>query len=241
MATGQALRREIVPHGELPALEGPPASGRTDHRCTWVYLVPRPCCTTEGVSGHLPTGRAYQREQTSSSGRQCPLVTTTNPGHRDHSAAVVVVTQVSLPGRPSTRSCHIEESLPSHACPPPATCHVHLVARPGFQSPPAASRSPFGVEHTGAAAGPAASSWQSGVYWRFCGSVGPFSLSTAFHSPGHHDSVPAGARNAALPLSHLRGLPSPHISFAPTVHVAVPHVVKTRGAANEASLPVRHL
>ncbi|KAL3197105.1 hypothetical protein MRX96_044993 [Rhipicephalus microplus] len=70
---------------------------------------------------------------------------------------------------------------------------------------------PFGVKHPGAATGPAASSWHPCVYWRFCGSVGPFSLSTTRRSQGHHDSVPAGAQDAALPLSRLRG---PYISVA---------------------------
>ncbi|KAL3258810.1 hypothetical protein MRX96_046372 [Rhipicephalus microplus] len=58
------------------------------------------------------------------------------------------------------------------------------------------------------------------------------SLSTARHSPGHHDGVPAGARDAALSLSLLRGLPSPYISFAPTFRVAVPHGAETRGSSN---------
>ncbi|KAL3203027.1 hypothetical protein MRX96_042238 [Rhipicephalus microplus] len=100
---------------------------------------------------------------------------------------------------------------------------------------------PFGVEHSGAATSPAASSWHTCVYSRFCGSVGPYPLSTARRSPGHHDGVPAGARDPTLPLSLLRGLSSPHISFAPSFCGAVLHGAKTRGSANEASLPVRRL
>ncbi|KAL3217460.1 hypothetical protein MRX96_032374 [Rhipicephalus microplus] len=146
-------------------------------------------------------------------GRQCPLVTPTDPGHRDHSATVIVVTRVSLPGRLSPRSCHLEESLPGQACPPLATGRVHLVAHPGFRSPLVHPAPPFKVGHTGATPGPVASSWHYGVYWRFCGSVGSFSRSTTRRSPGHHDSVPAGARDAALPLSWLRRAAKPALQF----------------------------
>ncbi|KAL3217451.1 hypothetical protein MRX96_032365 [Rhipicephalus microplus] len=177
----------------------------------------------------------------SRSGHQCPLVTPTDPGRCDHFAAVVVVAWIFLPRRPSTRSCHLEKSLPRHAYTPPPTCRVHRVTRPGFRSSPAASRSPFGAEHSGAAPGPVASSWHPGVYWRFCGSVGSFSHLTARRSTVHYDGVPAGAPDAALPLCRLRGLPSLHISIASTVHVAVPHGANARDSANEASLPVRRL
>ncbi|KAL3202990.1 hypothetical protein MRX96_042201 [Rhipicephalus microplus] len=96
---------------------------------------------------------------------------------------------------------------------PPAI--INRVTRTGFRSPPAASRSFFGVKHIGAAPGLAASSWHPGVYWRFCGSVGPFSLSTTRHSPGRIMTVylPVPG-DAVLPLSGLRGLPSPHIIIA---------------------------
>ncbi|KAL3196102.1 hypothetical protein MRX96_045332 [Rhipicephalus microplus] len=218
---GGYLARAIDENGlsrEPAALEGPPSPGRTEQRCTWVHLVPRPCCTIEGVSGHLPTRRAHEQEQTSSgsgkslqafsflplpgpvvnacwrhprapvlvttpppssseptgpdikprgrghlptrrsspasgrrrppgavrvykpflacrsrSGHQCPLVTPMDPSHRDHFAAAGVVARVFLPGRPSTMSCHLEESLPGHAYPPSNTCRVHRATRPGFR------------------------------------------------------------------------------------------------------------
>ncbi|KAL3238931.1 hypothetical protein MRX96_048029 [Rhipicephalus microplus] len=131
--------------------------------------------------------------------------------------------------------------MPGHAYAPPATRCVHRVAHPGYHLPAAASRFPFGVKNTGAGHSTAALSWQPGVYWRSCGSVGPVSLSNAPRSPGHHDGVPASARDAVLHISRLRGPPSPHISISPTVHVAVPHRAKARGSANEASLAVRRL
>ncbi|KAH8027965.1 hypothetical protein HPB51_011773 [Rhipicephalus microplus] len=95
----------------------------------------------------------------SRAGHLCLLVTPTHPSPRDYLAAAVVVTRVSPPGRPSTRSCKLELSLPGHAYSPLATCLVHRVTRTGFRSPPAASRSFFGVKHIGAASGLAASSW----------------------------------------------------------------------------------
>ncbi|KAL3203000.1 hypothetical protein MRX96_042211 [Rhipicephalus microplus] len=90
---------------------------------------------------HLPTRRSRPASATrhppgavtvykpffacrSRSGRQCPLVTSTDPGHRDHFAAVVVVVRALLPGHPSTRSCHLEKSLPGQAYPPPPASHL---------------------------------------------------------------------------------------------------------------------
>ncbi|KAL3192043.1 hypothetical protein MRX96_018162 [Rhipicephalus microplus] len=253
--------------------------GRTELRCTWVHLVPRPFCTIEGVSGNLPTWRAHQLEQTPSgechgdvdiyrrgvpvqpagedalrvavrvyepflacrsrSGRQCPLVTPTDPGRPDYFAAVVVVAPAFLPGRPSTRSWRSPcLAMPTHRR-PPAVSIEPLVPGSGSRrrrpTPPSGSSTP---------APPPAQRPRPGTpcaYWRSNGSVRPSSLSTARHSPGHHDGVPAGAWYPPLSLSLLRGLPSPHISLVPTVHVAVPHGAETRGSANEAPLPVRRL
>ncbi|KAL3197120.1 hypothetical protein MRX96_045006 [Rhipicephalus microplus] len=133
--------------------------------------------------------------------------------------------------------------VPAWPCLPPRWPPVKSIEPlvPGSGSRRRRPAPPFGVEYPGAATDPAASSWHPCVYWRFCNSVGPFSLSTARRSPGHHESVRAGSRDATLSLSLLRWLPSLHISFTPTVRVAVPHGAKTRGSANEASLPVRRL
>ncbi|KAL3202998.1 hypothetical protein MRX96_042209 [Rhipicephalus microplus] len=160
--------KRSLPGSPLP-WKVPPSPGRTDQRCFWVNLVPRFSCVSvypagppagaDVLRGCPASGRRRPPEAVrvyklflawrSLSGRICPLVTPTDPGFCDHLAAVVIVAQVSLPGRPSTRFRHMEESLPGQAFPLPSTCRVHRVARPGFLSPPAASRSPFGVEHTG--------------------------------------------------------------------------------------------
>ncbi|KAL3192086.1 hypothetical protein MRX96_018205 [Rhipicephalus microplus] len=181
-----------------------------------------------------PTDRAFQSSQ-----REKTPSGSADPGLRDHFADVVAVAPAFLPGRPSTRTWRSPcLAMPTPRRPPAVSVEPLFLGSGSRRRRPAP---PFGDEHTGAPAGPAASSWHTRVYWRFSGSIGPSSLPTARHSPGHHDGVPAGARAPSLSLSLLRGLPSPHISLAPTVRVAVPHGAETRGSANGAALPVRRL
>ncbi|KAL3192067.1 hypothetical protein MRX96_018186 [Rhipicephalus microplus] len=101
--------------GSRPPWKVPPPPGRTELRCTWVHLVPRPCCTIEGSlrpstdAAGPPTGadalrgvvRVYKPFLACHSrpGRQCLLTTLTGPGLRDHLAAIV---RVYWPGHQAT-------------------------------------------------------------------------------------------------------------------------------------------
>ncbi|KAL3184272.1 hypothetical protein MRX96_032077 [Rhipicephalus microplus] len=108
-------KTRTVPPGEPAALKGLSPSGRTELRCTWVHLVPRPCCTIEKSPAIYlrcgPTNRSRRPPGVvrvygpflachSRPGRQCLLTTSTGPGPRHHFIAVVV--RAYRPGHQAT-------------------------------------------------------------------------------------------------------------------------------------------